>query len=349
MDDRITQVKRLIERIRSDYAPDPRLTVFEIGFEWDGYGLAFTGTTSEAAAAEALHREAALLDGWEEVHDRVERLPRAVPGEPIHAVITAASVPMLAGPLISEPHVSQAVLGRRLTILRRQGRWLQCRAEDGYLGWVHRGYIRVVEESEARAWEMGVGGEACMSLGAEVLDDADEVVARLPWGSRVLRLADGSVRLPNGSSGRAEGALLPLAERPQRYRPLGEEVVATAARWLGAPYQWGGVTMAGVDCSGLVQAVFHLHGVDLPRDSDQQARTGDEVEPDERFSNLRAGDLLFFAETPARISHVTLSLGGSRIIHSSLGNGGVARNDLLGDLPYERDLRKIFVCARRNL
>jgi hypothetical protein len=42
-----------------------------------------------------------------------------------------------------------------------------------------------------------------------------------------------------------------------------------------------------------------------------------------------------------------MSAGGSRIIHSSLGNGGVARNDLLGPHNYERELRRIFLCARR--
>jgi gamma-D-glutamyl-L-lysine dipeptidyl-peptidase len=258
-------------------------------------------------------------------------------------------VPLLAGPLISETHVSQAVLGRRMTILRRQGRWLQCRSDDGYLGWVHRGYVREMSESDARGWEMGVGGEACLSLGADVYDEGGEVVARLPWGARVVRRPDGSVHLPDGTGGHPTGTLLPLSERAQRFRPTGAQMADTAAQWLGAPYLWGGVTQAGVDCSGFVQAVFHLHGISLPRDSDQQARAGEPVEPDERYSNLRPGDLLFFAETPRRISHVTLSLGGSRIIHSSLGNGGVRRNDLLGPLPYERELRDIFVCARRYL
>jgi gamma-D-glutamyl-L-lysine dipeptidyl-peptidase len=347
--ERVSRLKRLIDEIRGGYAPDPRVAVFEIEFEWDADSVVLFGATSRAEAAAALHREAALIDGWEEVRDEVERLPRGTPGQHIHAIASAAVVPLLAGPQISETHVSQVVLGRRLTILRRQGRWLQCRSEDGYLGWVHRGYVVEVEETDARAWEMGVGGEAWTSLGAEVRNGDGEVLVRLPWGARVVRRADGSVQLPDGTAGEVDGVLVPLQERPTRFPPRGEEIVQTAARWLGAPYLWGGVTRAGVDCSGFVQAVLHLHGISLPRDSDQQARTGEPIESDEQFSNLLPGDVLFFAETPRRISHVTLSLGGSRIIHSSLGNGSVRRNDLMGTLPYERNLRDLFVCARRYL
>jgi gamma-D-glutamyl-L-lysine dipeptidyl-peptidase len=138
MMDAVAQLKRLIEEVRAEYAPDPRTAVYEIEFQWDGTTLDLLGATSEAMAAEELHRAAAQLEGWEEVRDGVERLPAAV-GEPVHALASAAVVPLLAGPIVSETHVSQAVLGRRMTILRRRGRWLQCRADDGYLGWVHRG------------------------------------------------------------------------------------------------------------------------------------------------------------------------------------------------------------------
>jgi len=104
-----------------------------------------------------------------------------------------------------------------------------------------------------------------------------------------------------------------------------------------------------VDCSGLVQAVFWLHGVALPRDSDQQSRTGEEIEVADDFSNLNPGDLIYFSETPARVSHVAISLGGSQIVHSALTNGGVELNDLSGDLDLDVRLRSLFTIARRVL
>jgi cell wall-associated NlpC family hydrolase len=104
-----------------------------------------------------------------------------------------------------------------------------------------------------------------------------------------------------------------------------------------------------VDCSGFAQAVFWVHGVALPRDSDQQSRVGQEIEPGTDFENLNAGDLLFFSETPARVSHVAISLGGSQIVHSALTNGGVDMNDMMGARELEMRLRSVFTRARRVL
>lgn len=349
MTERDRRLRMVLREIRTQFAPDPRLAVFEVEAEVDGGTLVLVGATSEPAAAEALHREVAGLGPWAGVRDEVVRLPEAEPGEQVHAVVTAAVAPVLGGPMIVETQVSQVVLGNHLLVLRRRGRWLQCRSPDGYIGWVHAGYVALVDESDARAWEVGTEGEAWISLGAELRDDAGEVVARLPWGARVVRESAEVVRLPDGRRGRPAGEMVSAALRPLRFPLEGDAVARTAARWLGAPYLWGGVTQGGVDCSGFVQALYRLHGLGIPRDSDQQSRSGTHVEPGEDFSAMRPGDLLFFAEEPGRCTHVVLSAGGSRIVHSSLGNGGVARNDLLGRLGYERELRRILLCARRMI
>jgi gamma-D-glutamyl-L-lysine dipeptidyl-peptidase len=109
------------------------------------------------------------------------------------------------------------------------------------------------------------------------------------------------------------------------------------------------VTMGGVDCSGLTQAVLWMHGIALPRDSDLQARVGELVDPGRHFENFKPGDLLFFSENAERITHVAISLGESWIIHSALTNGEVAINDLATDSDFEKKLRSIFTHGRRVL
>lgn len=337
----------LLREVRAEFAPDPRLAVFEVEVEADGEDLVLLGATSEPAAADALHQGVATLSDGRRVRDEVVRLPEAEGGEAVHGVVTAAVAPMLAGPAINDTMVSQTVLGHHVTVLRRLGRWLQCRTPDGYIGWVHVGYVALMHETDALTWQVGTRGEAWISLGAELRGDDGEVLARLPWGARVVREEEHVVRLPDGRRGRPVGEMVSAALRPLHYPLEGEAVVRSSARWLGVPYLWGGVTHGGVDCSGLVQALFRVHGYILPRDSDQQSRTGKEVDPGEDFSKLLPGDLVFFAEEPGRCTHVVLSAGGSRIVHASLGNGGVARNDLVGTLNYERELRRIYLCARR--
>ncbi|HEU0054683.1 MAG TPA: SH3 domain-containing C40 family peptidase [Longimicrobium sp.] len=341
-------VVAVLEEVRLEHAPDPRLAVFEVTVEERGDVLALMGACSEPLALTALRHRAAQLTGWREVRDEVQLLPEAAADEAVHGIVTSALAPMLAGPSIREPQVSQAVLGARLTVLRRKNRFLQCRTADGYIGWVHAGYVALRDEAAARAWDAGSsGGEPWIALGAEVRTDDNEVLVRLPWGARVMRGGDGLVTLPDGRRGRPHGELIPAAARPLAFPPEGAALAETAARWLGAPYLWGGVTMGGVDCSGFVQALYRLHGHVLPRDSDQQSREGALVEPGD-FTAFRPGDLLFFSEEPPRVTHVVLATGGSHIIHASLGNGGVARNDLAGRRAYERELRSLFVCARRH-
>lgn len=115
--------------------------------------------------------------------------------------------------------------------------------------------------------------------------------------------------------------------------------IATAFRFLGTPYKWGGNGPGGIDCSGFVRAVFAINGEWLPRVSRQQALVGRPV----RFSELRPGDRLYFAmKRNGVINHTGMYLGGGWFIHASSNRGCVAMDSLL--LPkYGRAL----VAARR--
>lgn len=342
----IERVYEIVHEVAREFAPDPRVAVFEVGVTQEQSTLVMYGATSLPTAAEALHARVAVLETNLEVRDEVLRLPVTEDGFLPHALVRTAAAPMLAGPMISETPLSQVVLGQRLHVLREHGRWLQVRSRDGYLGWVHRGYVRRVDETDARGWELGNEAPLHYSLGAQVRDESGNVFARLPWGARVA-MRDSIAFLPDGTSGRPEGELVPLTEMTRRFPSDGESVVETARSWIGAPYLWGGITPAGTDCSGLVQTIFRAHGYELPRDSDQQAEEGEAIEAADDFSNLEPGDLLFFAEDGARISHIAISRGGSKIIHSALGNGGVRMNDLMGRRGEEQELRSLFVRARR--
>lgn len=336
----IERVRAVIAAVRKEFAPDPRLSVFEVAVVEDGRSFRVFGSVSDPAAAEVLSKRLALLDGSSRVRHEIERLPLSKGG--VHALVNAALAPVLAGPVISEAHISQAILGHHLLVLRERGRWLNVRTEDGYLGWMHRGYVRRVEEPEARMWKLGAEYPVYISLGAEIRDSIGDLVARLPWGARFLVDGEEGI-LPSGLRGRIVGESISAADRPTRFPAEGSAIAHTAAGWIGTPYLWGGVTPAGVDCSGFVQAIFRMHGVQLPRDSDQQAKVGISIPLEAATNEGRAGDLLFFAEQPGRVSHVGISLGGSRLIHSALGIGGVSRNDLRGSTAFERELRRLLV------
>lgn len=344
--DLIQRVEGIVAAVRAELAADPRTSIFEVDVLEEGETVVVVGVTSELEAAAALNERLGRMHPGRPVRVEVVRLP--LEEERLtHALCVTSLAPMLWGPSIADLQVSQVVLGQRLLVYRRHGRWFQCRSEDGYLGWLHRGYLRLVEGAEARDWLMGTGGEPCMALEAVAIDEDGSRLAVLPWGARVVAREDGRVRLPDGREVRVDGELVRESERARRFPLDGERIVETAKAWMGTPYVWGGVTRAGVDCSGLVQVVFRTHGVELPRDSDQQALLGQPVDPGPDFGALRAGDLLYFAEEGPRISHVAISRGGGKVIHAAIGNGGVSLNDLNGGSAFEQEMRSLFVCARR--
>jgi cell wall-associated NlpC family hydrolase len=103
-------------------------------------------------------------------------------------------------------------------------------------------------------------------------------------------------------------------------------VIPTAEEYIGVPYRYGGTSPnSGFDCSGFVQYVYAIQGVDLPRTSRQMAGAGRSVEPSVR--SLEVGDLMLFTQN-GRISHVAIYAGNHRFIHSSSSGGGVRYDDL---------------------
>lgn len=91
-----------------------------------------------------------------------------------------------------------------------------------------------------------------------------------------------------------------------------EYLKITAQKYLNAPYQWGGKSPFGIDCSGFVQMVFKINGYKLLRDASQQAKQGKAISKD-----VEAGDLAFFKGKDEKITHVGMILAPDKIIHAS--------------------------------
>ena len=346
--DSAARFQRELEKLKEKYRLDPRIAVLDVQLEQDDRGRRVTGITTHP---DVVGRAIARMRLDPSPANQVRALPDETVGAESCGLVKAALAPVLREPGLHSTVTSQYVLGHRLDLLRQRDRWWHVRGEDGYLGWVHEGYLLRGENDWAVAWERGIGGEPVVSLGGTLLDEEERPFARLPWGARLVREGAQRYRLPDGRSGRLHegGEVVAVDRLLDRFPPRGESVVRTARRWLGAPYIWGGVVATGADCSGYVQSVYWLHGIALPRDSDLQAQIGEAVDAGQDWSGLKTGDLLYFAEEGERITHVAISTGGSGIIHSSLSNGGVAENDLTGDARVERFMRDRYRSARRVL
>ena len=118
-----------------------------------------------------------------------------------------------------------------------------------------------------------------------------------------------------------------------RRKASGEAIAETALMFLDAPYQWGGVTVVGLDCSGLVQTVHRRFGLLLPRNADQQETAGREVS----LRSAQPGDLLCYGD------HVAIFLGGGEIVHATEESGKVVREKHPAELKARlRTVRRVY-------
>lgn len=224
---------------------------------------------------------------------------------------------------------TQAMFGRRVIVDRIDGDWARILVVDqptprdprGYPGWVPVCQLvaderfaqltsststAIVRASHARLYGTPLGGRRGLPV------SFDTALPVLGAGHGVVRVA-----IPGGGWALVRRRDITLrAPGRKSPTPTVEDVIATGLRFLGLRYLWAGVSAWGFDCSGFTSTIFHHHGITLPRDSGPQLNASGF--PKVERSDLRRGDLVFFASTPggSRIRHVAVYLGDDMILQS---------------------------------
>ena len=256
--------------------------------------------------------------------DLVRASTRVAMVAPPVAIVRRDLADVRVAPSADSELVDQAHYGENVALLGERGDWRYVQGFDQYVGWLHLDDLAVFTGYVER--------HVVTVLLADVRDaprgDA-EVIARLPVGTTVPESApgpDGWRETHLGPGWRtgyvALNDLVDVRQLPHSY-PTAGDYLKTAESFIGVPYLWGGTTALGLDCSGLVQQVYRLNGVALPRDADQQAMLGRRVE------EARAGDLLFFGA--ATVTHVALATSATEFIHAPMKGGVVEHSRLGGD------------------
>ncbi|MDR2038744.1 MAG: C40 family peptidase [Bacteroidales bacterium] len=210
-----------------------------------------------------------------------------------------SNIPMRADASERSEMVSQLLFGETFTILDSTEKWLHIRTTmDEYNGWVSTNMVKLLEK--------------------EIFSDQGRLhIVSVPFTTCHVSPDDVCLYLPGGSIFSPES--LSIIDEKRSYLLDGDvletnqDVVASAKQYLEAPYLWGGKTVFGIDCSGLVQVVFRMAGKYLPRDAHQQEKLGNPVD----FEDIRQGDLAFFANEEHRVIHVGILCDDASIIHAS--------------------------------
>ncbi|MCI9148067.1 MAG: SH3 domain-containing protein [Hungatella sp.] len=112
----------------------------------------------------------------------------------------------------------------------------------------------------------------------------------------------------------------PLEELANQQASRRNQIVNFAIKYVGNRYVWGGTSLTnGADCSGFVQSVMRNFGITLPRTSREQAKVGRAI----KSSEMRPGDLIFYANSSGTINHVAMYIGNGQIVHAASSKSGI--------------------------
>ena len=221
-----------------------------------------------------------------------------------YAIVAVPAAPVRRKPGHPKEMVNQLLFGEAVKILKTKGEfWMKIQSlHDGYIGWVTNTMLQTMQEDMANT----LNAFTVSDILAPVL--VDDNLMQIPVGSSLPFFEQ-----VKGMLGEAEYKFSGAVIKRTDQIPSPELVTQLAVAWLNAPYLWGGRTPLGVDCSGFVQVIYKLMGIDLPRDARQQAKVGVAIK---NFEEIRPGDLAFF-ERKNRIIHVGILLANNQIIHAS--------------------------------
>ena len=217
-------------------------------------------------------------------------------------------VPVRLEPLEGSEMITQLLFGELLQVIDKEEHWSYVRLLfDNVEGWVANSQFVEISDRDYKKCLKKKEKYAHRWLTKLSLKTGEDLFLHIPKGATF-----------------SYNHLLHTSQSTQRN--LHQGIIPTALEYLNAPFLAGGKTPFGIDASGLVQMVFKLNNMHLPRTAEKQSKCGELVS---FIEECEAGDLAFFDDEEGNIIHVGILLGDNKIIHS-FGKVRVDRLDHIG-------------------
>jgi cell wall-associated NlpC family hydrolase len=353
----VNPITKIIEEIRSQYAPDKRLAIFNVS-AIDGANITIlTGETNIPEAKQDLNNKLKKLNL--NFTDEIHSLPESKLGDKIYGVVNLSVANIRTYPDHPAELATQALLGTPVKIYKYSSGFYLVQTPDNYIAWVDDDGILPMNKAQLNEWlkseKIIFTKEYDFSFSEPTVTSSH--ISDLTAGDILVNLGEENnfykVKYPDGRIAFVEKSNCDnLTSWLNKNNPTETDIIKTAALLTGIPYLWGGTSLKGMDCSGFTKTVYFLNGIILSRDASQQVNNGILVDTKTGFQNLRPGDLLFFGShatdsTRERVTHVGIYIGDLKFIHAA---GSVKINSLDKNAADFSEYRlKHFIRAKRIL
>jgi gamma-D-glutamyl-L-lysine dipeptidyl-peptidase len=212
-----------------------------------------------------------------------------------HAFCLVSVSPLRKEPKDSAEMISQLLFGEIIKIHSVSGPWVEVTTLlDDYKGFVDSKHLLPLSDEDTLNWK-----------GIYTIQHNINKQISTPWGNQIISC--GSFIGPTPSFKIGDYSFECAVDTQELNRDI------VLANLINTPYLWGGKSSFGIDCSGLSQLFFRLSGINLPRDTYQQAEIGKSI----AFGNHQKNDLAFFKNKAGKIIHVGIIQENNNIIHAS--------------------------------